>query len=112
MQRSQDALASRYGDTLGSGGERYTPATPDEIAALDARLRKRGTLRPHNLLALFVKIPVISCWQGRMCGVSVASLRDADVSCQTIACPLCRAAWPEGMAVTPGVQDRTERLPA
>lgn len=27
---------------LGSVGERYTPATPDEIAALDARLRKRG----------------------------------------------------------------------
>lgn len=42
LQRSQDALASRYGDMLGSVGERYTPATPDEIAALDARLRKRG----------------------------------------------------------------------
>ncbi len=34
---------------LGSGGARYTPANPDEVAALDARLRKRGAAPlPHN----------------------------------------------------------------
>lgn len=59
LQRSQDALASRYGDTLGSVGERYTPATPEEIAALDARLRKRGAV-PLTFCYHYVSVETIA----------------------------------------------------
>ena len=47
-QRDKDVLASRYGDMLGSGGGRYTPASADDIAAMEARLRKRGAQTLHG----------------------------------------------------------------
>lgn len=53
---------------LGSVGERYTPATPDEIAALDARLRKRG-----------VQFWTLSCLAGRKGPLKEDCLRFNDV---------------------------------